>query len=59
MKFSVYISWGDDGTCLELFWVGEGCRRFALVSDSIEVHISKEQNYMQVFSNKIACKDFF
>ena len=59
MKFSVYISWGDDGTYLELIRVGEGCRRFALVSDSIEVHISKEQNYMQVFSNKIACKDFF
>lgn len=29
------------------------------VSYSINVHISKEQCYMQLFSNKIACKDFF
>ena len=37
---------GDGGTCAMLFQEGDRGRRFALVSDSTEVHVSKEQNYI-------------
>lgn len=44
---------------MALFQEGDRGRRFAFVSDSTEIHVSKEQNYKEVFSNEVACKNFF
>lgn len=49
---------GDDDTHLELFWDGAGCRRFAPSLIPLMSTFQKS-SYMQLFANKIACKDFF